>query len=53
MHYWYLEKLAFQLVLEIIKIYPSTIGCFSPTVGYVTLAPIHIPYSDPQSVVFL
>ena len=28
--------------------YPSTIGRFSRTVGYVTLAPVHTPYTDPQ-----
>ena len=33
--------------------YPSTIRRFSQTIGYVTLAPVHIPYTDPQLVMFL
>ena len=37
----------------IIKMYPSAITSFSQTVGYVTPAPIHTPYTKPQLDLFL
>ena len=41
------------VAVGIIKMYPSTIGRFSRTVGYVKPALVHSPYSGPQLVVFL
>ena len=41
------------VAIGIIKMYPSTIRRFSQTVGYVTPAPVHTPYTDPQLVMFL
>ena len=37
----------------IIKMYPSAIRRFSKTVGYVTPAAIHTPYTEPQLDLFL
>ena len=37
----------------IIKIYPNAIRRFSKTVGYVTPAAIHTPYTEPQLDLFL
>ena len=37
----------------IIKMYPSAIRRFSQTVGYVTPAAIHTPYTEPQLDLFL
>ena len=39
--------------VETIKMYHNTIRRFSQTVGYVTPAPVHTPYIDPQLVMFL
>ena len=41
------------VVVEIIKIYSSTIGRFSQIVRYVTPTPVHTPYSDPQLLMLL
>ena len=37
----------------IIKMHPSAIRSFSQIVGYVTPAPIHTPYAEPQLDLFL
>ena len=47
------SDVATVVAIGIIKMYPSTIGRFSWTVGYVTLALVPIPYIDPQLVMFL
>ena len=41
------------VLVLIIKKYPSAIRSFSQTVGYVTPAPIHTPYTEPQLDLFL
>ena len=45
--------IATVVLVLIIKMYPSAIRSFSQTVGYVTLAAIHTPYTEPQLDLFL
>ena len=45
--------IAIIVAVSIIKMYPSAIRSFSQTVGYVTPAPIHTPYTEPQLDLFL
>ena len=47
------SAVATVVAIGIIKMYPSTVGRFLRIVGYVTLALVHTPYSDPQLVMFL
>ena len=47
------SAVATVVVVGIIKMHPNTIRRFSQTVGYATLAPIHILYIDSQLVMFL
>ena len=41
------------IAFGMIKMHPNTIERFSRTVGYVTPAPIHTPYTEPQLDLFL
>ena len=41
------------VAVGIIKMHPNTISRYSHTVVYVTPAPVHTPYTDPQLVMFL
>ena len=44
---------AILVAVSIIKMYLSAIRSFSQIVGYVTPAPIHTPYTEPQLDLFL
>ena len=47
------ECVVVVVVVVVIRITLVQLGVFLPIIGYVTPALVHIPYSDPQSVMFL